>query len=172
MPDNPAEQTPLSRLIEAYAQPGQVRWIGLRTARRGAIVSVERAEIALTGLTGDHRATAGKRAVTLVQWEHLPVIAALTGRDAVAPELLRRNIAVAGLNLLGLRKRRFRLGGALLIGTGLCAPCSRMEETLGPGGYAAVRGHGGITAEVVAPGPVTLGDLLTPEAGAGATPTG
>jgi MOSC domain-containing protein YiiM len=104
----------------------------------------------------------GKRAVTVIQWEHLPVIASLVGADAVDPGQLRRNIAISGINLLGMRNRKFRLGEAVLEGTGLCAPCSRMEETLGNGGYAATRGHGGITASVITPGRIKTGDRLVP----------
>lgn len=156
------EPETLARLTARYAQAGRVTWIGLRPARREPVAPVPSAEIALTGLAGDRRARPGKRAVTLIQAEHLAVIAALCGLETVAAETLRRNLAVAGINLLGLRNRDFRIGGAVLRGTGLCAPCSRMEEALGPGGYAAVRGHGGITAEVVAPGPVALGAPVAP----------
>ncbi len=123
---------------------------------------VERAEVSPVGLVGDRRARPGKRSVTLVQWEHLAVIGAFLGREQVPPELLRRNIAVAGINLIGLRDRPFHIGGAILRGSGLCAPCRRMEEALGPGGYAAVRMHGGITAEVVGPGRLALGDAVWP----------
>jgi MOSC domain-containing protein YiiM len=158
----PAGET-LQALLGRFARPGTVRWIGVRPERRAPVRAVERAEVRPAGLEGDRHARLGKRAVTLVQWEHLDVIAALAGLDAVGPEALRRNVAVAGVNLLGLRKATFRIGTAVLRGTGLCAPCSRMEEALGAGGFNAVRGHGGITAEVVRPGAVALGDAVLPE---------
>jgi MOSC domain-containing protein YiiM len=103
-----------------------------------------------------------KRQVTLIQHEHLAVVAALLGRDALPPELLRRNMAISGVNLIGLKNRRFRIGTALLEGSGSCDPCSRMEENLGPGGYNAMRGHGGITARVVRPGLIRTGDAVVP----------
>ncbi len=114
------------------------------------------------GLAGDHyRSRAGRtRQVTLIQAEHLPAIGAYLGREAVAPALLRRNVVVAGINLLALAGARFRLGSAELEATGACHPCSRMEAVLGPGGYNAVRGHGGITARVLVGGVVRLGDEL------------
>ena len=55
---------------------------------------------------------------------------------------MRRNLVVSGINLLALKDRRFRVGTALLEGSGECAPCSRMEVVLGPSGYNAVHGHG------------------------------
>ena len=148
-------------MLQRHAGAGQVRWIGLRPDRRVPIHVVESAQILLTGLVGDRRERPGKRAVSLIQWEHIPVIAALSGRTRIDPALLRRNIAVSGINLLALRKVRFRIGSAVLAGTGICAPCSRMEEALGTGGYNAVRGHGGITAEVIEPGTVSVGDVVT-----------
>ena len=150
----------LDRLVNQFPRQGEVRWIGVRPDRHVPVQSLERAEIGETGLVGDRRATPGKRAVTLIQWEHLPVIAALAGLDALDPAHLRRNIAVSGINLLALRKQSFRIGATILRGTGPCAPCSRMEQALGPGGFNAMRGHGGITAEVIAPGTVAIGDAV------------
>ncbi|MEN0039860.1 MAG: MOSC domain-containing protein [Pseudomonadota bacterium] len=115
----------------------------------------------MSGLQGDRRTAPGKRAVTLIQAEHLPVIASLTSHETIDPVLLRRNIAVSGINLLSLKDKRFTLGGSVLQGTGICAPCSRMEDLLGPGGYNAMRGHGGITAKVVRPGRVAVSDEVT-----------
>ena len=119
-------------------------------------------EVGAEGLAGDH-GRPGKRAVTLVQAEHLAVIGALLGRDAIDPTLLRRNIVVSGLNLLAMKGRKMHVGSALLEVYGPCPPCSRMEEALGGGGYSAMRGHGGVYASVVASGSVEVGDVVWPE---------
>jgi len=86
------------------------------------------------------------------------VLSSFLGRE-VTPELLRRNLVVRGINLLALKGRRFRIGADVLLeGSGTCDPCSRMEQNLGFGGLNAMRGHGGITAIVLAGGTVRLGD--------------
>lgn len=113
------------------------------------------------GIVGDRYAgSSGKRQVTLIQWEHLSVMASLLHRAEVDPALLRRNIAVSGLNLFALKDKTFIVGTAKLQFTGLCHPCSFMEETFGPGGYNAVRGHGGITAKVIEAGLVRRQDIV------------
>ena len=151
----------IAELTARHARPGRVEWIGLRTARRGLVEAVSDAQVTFGGLRGDHRTKPGVRAVSLVQFEHRAVIAALCD-GAVTFETLRRNVAVSGLNLAGLKDRPFRLGTAVLRGRGVCAPCSRMEEYFGHGGYAAVRGHGGIVAEVLEEGAFGVGDEVVP----------
>lgn len=114
------------------------------------------------GLLADrYRGSAeSKRQVTLIQAEHLQVIGALLNRGPIDPALLRRNLLIGGINLLALQRVRFRVGNVLLEGTGQCHPCSRMESALGPGGYNAMRGHGGITAKVLEPGLISVGDAV------------
>ena len=85
----------------------------------------------------------------------------LKTEEPIDPALLRRNIVVSGINLTSLRKQQFQIGEAILEGTGDCAPCSRMEENLGPGGYNAMRGHGGLTARVIQGGAVKKGDRVS-----------
>ena len=148
-------------LMARLPRAGSVRWIGIRPARAVPMIALDAVRVDLDGLDGDRYAScSGKRAVTLIQAEHLPAIAQLSGHAEVAPSLLRRNIVVAGIPLIALKGRRFRIGEAVLEGTGPCDPCSRMEAALGPGGYNAMRGHGGLTARVIEPGWVRLGDSV------------
>ncbi len=142
-------------------RPGRLAWMGVRPERRAPMVTVHEARLEPgIGLVGDRwRGSAtGARQVTLIAAEHLDVIASYLGLDAVTPERLRRNLVIEGVNLLALKGRRFRIGAALLEHSGECHPCSRMEEEFGPGGYNAVRGHGGITARVVEAGTIRLSD--------------
>lgn len=170
--------TNLDELTSTVPQTGRVQRILLRPARREDPVDVEQVTaLRDRGLDGDRRATRiprsgpSPRQVTLIQAEHLDVMGRLLGRtDAVDASLLRRNIVVSGIPLLALKGLRFRIGEAVLEGTGPCHPCSRMEEALGPGGYQAMRGHGGLTATVVQEGTIRLGGTVVAEQ-PGTTPT-
>ncbi len=154
-------QLTLKRLIQNLPQQGKVEWIGIRY-KKGALLNViSKVDVLKQGLKGDHYAgRSGNRSVTLIQQEHVEAIASLLHRDKINPADLRRNIVVSGINLLALKDREFKIGTAILKMTGLCHPCSRMEEILGSGGYNAVRGHGGINACVVTPGIIRLQDRV------------
>jgi MOSC domain-containing protein YiiM len=173
----------LRALAAAFPHAGRLEAIVLRPARREPARRVDEAlAVAARGLDGD-RASArvsrvpggGARQVTLIQAEHLPAIAALARRDAVAPEALRRNLVIAGLNLHAARPQFadmplvLRLGAEVVLQvTGPAEPCSRMEEVLGAGGYNAMRGHGGVTARVLTGGRLRIGDAIVagpPDAG-------
>lgn len=112
------------------------------------------------GIEGDHYDTQrnGPRQVTIIAAEDIAAIAAFLGKESINPAMLRRNLVTRGINLIALKGRRFRIGSTLLETSGECAPCSRMESDLGPGGYNAMRGRGGITARVVDGGSIVLGD--------------
>lgn len=145
-----------------FPRAGRVEWIGLRPARDATIRPVESA-LAVTGvgLEGDrYTGGSGKRGVTLIQAEHLPAIAALSGHAEVSPVTLRRNLVVSGIPLIALKGRRFRVGEVLLEGTSPCDPCSKMEVALGAGAYNAMRGMGGLCARVIEGGALKLGDAV------------
>ena len=153
----------LADLRASHSAPGRLDWIGLRPSRGLPVVTCNRVRIETLGIEGDHYAGRdGGRAVTLLQAEYLPVIASLCGRDRVPPELLRRNLLISGINLSSLKNDPLRVGPVVLRIISQCAPCSRMEDALGPGGYNAMRGHGGWYACVLQPGEVTIGDPVLP----------
>jgi len=172
-------------LTGEFPRVGKLEQILLRQSRRGPILSVADTEaIAGLGLLGDRKTgnmtaaplpelavhdlaqPTSKRQVTLIQAEHLPVIASLLGMQALDAAILRRNLVISGINLLAARSlfkdqaMVIRIGDVLLEVTGPCEPCSRMEEALGKGAYNAMRGHGGVNARILSGGMLHIGDAV------------
>ncbi len=165
----------LRNLVQRFPRAGRVEAIVLRPDRREPARYVEevRAEPGF-GLMGDRRAAKErigdelrKRELTLIQAEHLPVIAGWCGVEKIEATRLRRNLVISGVNLLAMRSPFRGLGLEWSIGeevsieiTGNCDPCSLMEAELGPGGYNALRGHGGLTAIIRTGGTIRVGDSV------------
>ncbi|MCC2546558.1 MOSC domain-containing protein [Hymenobacter sp. BT175] len=159
------DKSKIAQMLATLPQTGRVEWIGIRPARREPLQSLIEVDVLTDArLEGDHARvkSGGKRQVTLLQHEHLAAVAGFLGQNgSVDPGRLRRNLVVSGLNLLALKNRRVQLGDEVILEiTGECHPCSRMEEELGPGGYNAMRGHGGLTARIVQGGRLRVGDVV------------
>ena len=168
----------LLALTREFPREGRLDAIVLRPQRDQPAAGVQEARaLAGQGLEGDRRTAraptesdGGKRQVTLIQAEHLPLIAAWAGHGTLDPRLLRRNLVVSGLNLVAARSPfaqqplHLRIGADVVLElTGPCDPCSKMRALLGEGGYNAMRGHGGMTARVLGGGVLRLGDRVTSE---------
>lgn len=161
----------LRDITTRFPLSGRLDTIIVRPDRNQPALQVPEAlALAGLGLQGDRSASrpssaagGSKRQVTLIQAEHLTVVAALLGRDRLDPTLLRRNLVVSGLNLLAARSLFkdqplvLHIDDAILEITGPCEPCSKMETTLGPGGYNTLRGHGGVTARILQGGVLRVG---------------
>ena len=155
----------VGRLLSRHLQdlkPGRLDWIGLRPERKMEMLRVTHAEAIIDmGLAGDRRCkgTPGSaRQVTLINSEHIEVVAKLLALESIDPALLRRNLVVSGINLMALRHQRFCIGEVELEATAQCHPCLRMEQALGSGAVAAMLGHGGICAKIIKGGLINMGD--------------
>jgi MOSC domain-containing protein YiiM len=165
----------LKELVQRFSTAGRVDAIVLRPGTRQPAQQVQHAMAEPgRGLLGDRRALAKrddlatrKREISLIQAEHLPLLAIWCGQTTLEPRRLRRNLVVSGLNLLAMRspfpdmRLEWWVGDqASLEVTGPCDPCSRMEQELGQGGYNAMRGHGGMTARLTGGGLICVGDRV------------
>jgi MOSC domain-containing protein YiiM len=172
MPD--ATNSSLRQLTQQFRQAGQLEAIYLRPARGIDCIAAQHTEaIAQKGLTGDRSSNTqsrnplgSNRQVTLIQAEHIAVISALIGAPVDAAKL-RRNLVVSGINLLATKSlfkdqvMQINIGEVILQVTGPCEPCSKMETTLGQGGYNAMRGHGGVNAKIIKGGILKIGDAVS-----------
>lgn len=172
MQDNPKT---LQSISQTMPQVGTLEAIIVRPARRVAAIEVEQTlAIADIGLQDDRRGLEhnpannkiSNRQVTLIQAEHIDVVSKLMRIPGLDACTLRRNLVVSGINLLAIKPlfehqtHYLCIGDVVLEITGICAPCSRMEEVLGEGGYNAMRGHGGVNAKVIQGGMLATGDTV------------
>lgn len=155
----------IGRLLSRHLQdlkPGRLEWIGLRPERKMQMQLTHQVEaVADMGLAGDRRCrgrAGSARQVTLINREHIEVIATLLGLTSIDPADLRRNLVVSGINLIALRHQRFRIGDAEFEATAQCHPCVRMERVLGKGAVGAMLGHGGVCAKIIKGGVIKVGD--------------
>lgn len=170
----------LQSISQNMPQTGRLEAIIVRPARRVPAIQIEHTvAVAGVGLQHDRRCiestltdknTAAykisNRQVTLIQAEHIEVVARLMRQPNLNALMLRRNLVVSGINLLAIKPlfkhqtHLLKIGDVTLEVTGICAPCSRMEEVLGEGGYNAMRGHGGVNARIVHGGAISVGDAV------------
>ena len=124
-------------------------------------VSVDSARlVAGQGLEGD-RYFLGKgsfshwrgtgRALTLVEAEALEDV-------RLSFAAARRNVVTRGVDLNALVGVRFRVGEVECVGRRLCEPCRHLERLEGDGLMRSLAGRGGLRADVLGEGLVTVGD--------------
>jgi MOSC domain-containing protein YiiM len=116
------------------------------------------------GLEGDHRCAkspGSARQATLISEEYIRQIEHFSHYAPIAPGMLRRNLVIRDINLTLLRHQQFTIGDAVFEASGLCHPCSRMDETVGRGTVAAMLGHGGLCLRILREGRIAVGDDVT-----------
>lgn len=100
--------------------------------------------------------------VTLISGEDLDYIEREIGIKVKDGEH-RRNIITRSIDLGGLRRKRFRVGEALLEYDRPRPPCGHIQDLTEKGMTRALRGRGGICARVVEAGAIHPGDAIEVE---------
>jgi len=100
--------------------------------------------------------------VTLISSEDLDYIQNELGISVKNGEH-RRNIVTHGINLSGLRKKRFRIGKTVLEYDRPRPPCRHVQDLTQPGMTRALKGRGGICARVVEGGVLRTQDAIEVE---------
>jgi MOSC domain-containing protein YiiM len=79
----------------------------------------------------------------------------LSGKSA---GIMRRNVIVSGVDLMGLIGVDFVLQGIQFRGTAHCAPCFWMDTAVAPGAEKFLAGRGGLRARILSDGCLSIGD--------------
>ena len=100
--------------------------------------------------------------VTLIESEDLDHIQSELGISVKNGEH-RRNIITSGIRLGDLRRKRFRVGEAVLEYDRPRPPCRHVQDLSEPGMRGALKGRGGICARVVRGGKIRARDAIEVE---------
>ena len=158
MSDEPA--LPALRVRRLYISPGH-NYRGHHGAPPGShpILEVPAIQcVAGRGIEGDRyfdfRADF-KGQITFFDWAVYEDV--LLGRaHAFEPSVFRRNVIVEGVDLNTLTGKAFELQGVRFAGVEECAPCAWMDQAVGPGAEAALKGRGGLRARILTSGPLMV----------------
>ncbi|MEX2605875.1 MAG: MOSC domain-containing protein [Kiritimatiellia bacterium] len=115
--------------------------------------------IAGRGIEGDRYALREAGHPKQITFFNMDVIDALSERAGhpVPPQSVRRNVFVRGLDLPDLVAKTFTLQGIRFEGVDPCKPCYWMDEAVGPGTMAFLKGKGGLRARILDDGELCVG---------------
>ncbi len=72
------------------------------------------------------------------------------------PSVYRRNVITRDVDLNTLIDREFAVQGVRFLGMAECKPCYWMDQAVGPGVEAWLRGRGGLRAKILSDGPLRV----------------
>ncbi len=101
------------------------------------------------------------RDLTLIEAEAIEALEAEEG-IALEPAASRRNVLTRGIALNDLVGERFRVGEVECVGVELCEPCSHLESLTEPGVLRGLVHRGGLRADILTGGTITIGDPVEP----------
>jgi hypothetical protein len=149
----------IPEIVHLFVSPGH-NYFGRHGMAPGTHPTVEVEEISCVagrGIQGDRFFGYGENypgQVTFFALEDFRALCERLNVHSKSPGVLRRNIVTRGANLNGLIGREFEVQGVRFRGVQESKPCYWMEQAFGPGAEQALRGHGGLRAEILSDGVV------------------
>lgn len=101
------------------------------------------------------------RDITVIEKEAIEAIEREAG-IVLDPGEHRRNVTTRDVALNHLVNQRFRIGGVVCRGVRLCEPCSHLESLTVTGTSDALVHRGGLRADIVESGMISVGDSVEP----------
>ncbi len=127
-----------------------------RAADNCPLEEVERIEcVAGRGLRGDRfydYKNNYKGQITFFSQEVFERLRAQFPKVDKSPGVLRRNVIVSDLDLNALIGKEFELQGIRFRGTAHCTPCYWLDQAFAPGTEEALKGNGGLRAQILTSG--------------------
>ena len=161
-PGMPSVSRPLTRFVEH--QDRRVAEQGVEAINIGSSDALGPAAsataVAGKGIVGDrHFADHGARpgnALTLIEAEVLEDVG-VTGPQS------RRQVVVRGVRVNDLIGKRFRVGDVECVGVEICESCLHLQRLTGPGIIKDLIHRGGLNADILSDGTISVGDRLLPD---------
>ena len=165
--------TPLDRRLATQAPYGTEASVGvvagilIAPAAEAKLVRVDAAEaLAGRGLAGDRYANGEGTFSAPGRGYELTLVEAEVLDEIHLPwEEARRNIVTAGISLNALVGERFRVGPVECIGRRLAEPCAHLEKLARPGLLRPLVHRGGLRADILSGGTISIGDEIARLAG-------
>lgn len=148
-----------------YGEPGGVGVVAAILIAPEAEARLRRVDSAAAlpghGLEGDRYANGtGTFNAPGRGYELTLVEADVLGEIDLSWEDARRNIVTTGIALNTLVGRKFHVGQVACVGARLAEPCSHLERLARPGLLRSLVHRGGLRADILTPGTITVGDKL------------
>jgi MOSC domain-containing protein YiiM len=137
---------------------GTVVQIAIAAEESALPAPVGEVEVRPEGVVGDRYGDAGD--LTLIEAEALEGFTADTGIDLTHEES-RRQVLTRGVRLNDLVGRRFTVGEVECVGQEWCEPCSHLQSLTRPGVLRGLVHRGGLRADIVKPGRIAVGDVVS-----------
>ena len=148
---------PPLRILHLFISPG-LNYFGHHGKPAGDSPTVQVPElrcVAARGVEGDRFfdfKNDYKGQITFFDQAVFERLSAQLGVRDKGPAVFRRNVFCAGVDLNTLIGKEFEIQGVRFRGREECRPCYWMDTAFGPGAEHALRGQGGLRAEILSDG--------------------